>query len=329
MQINVEMIKNLPLFAKLSDKEIEASLKIFKLIEPNEPNYRIFEEGGVGDSLFLILKGTVEIQKTIDAEKGTYKILAVLPAGSFFGEMALLTGEARSASAVLRGEDSKLIKVDRNEFMNFMASTPQIASLILGALVNSLSERLRNTSTDVVTLYETGRIIGKNNNFNEIVSQILDRMIKVTNSSAGFVMLWNDVVECFECTIGLPELPPVTFLPNNSHLAKYWMNLDIPVTQNTSDKFVEPIELGFNQPSVMYTPLIVKVEDPIQNYKTVNKVAGIAVLVSPQPKAYSLQHINLSKSVADQVSQAIVNSKLNMENQARREHSLVYVTPDL
>ncbi len=329
MQITVDLIKDLPLFAQLSKEDIAESLHIFKLIEPEEPNYRIFEEGGVGDSLFLVLKGQVEIQKTIDVEKGTSKILATLPAGSFFGEMALLTGETRSASAILRGVDGKLIKVERNDFMDFMASTPRVASLLLGALVSSLSDRLRATSTEVVTLYETGRIIGKSLNFNDMVTQVLDRMIKVTNSTAGFVMLWNDVVECFECKIALPEFPPVHVLANNSMLSRYWLNIDIPVTQETSEDFIAPNELGFNLPSVMYTPLIVKVEDPNQGYRKVNRVTGVYVLVSPKPKAFTLQHINLSKSVADQVSQAVINSRLMMENEARREHGLVYVTADL
>ena len=329
MQITVDLIKDLPLFAQISKEDIAESLHIFKLIEPDEPNYRIFEEGGVGDSLFLVLKGQVEIQKTIDAEKGTTKILATLPAGSFFGEMALLTGESRSASAILRGVNGKLIKVERNDFMEFMASTRRVASLLLGALVSSLSDRLRATSTEVVTLYETGRIIGKSTNFNDIVSQVLDRMIKVTNATAGFVMFWNDVVECFECKIALPEYPPVQVLPNNSMLSRYWLNLDIPVTQDTSQDFIAPTELGFNLPSVLYTPLIVKEEDSKQDYKIINRVAGVLVLVSPQPKAFPVQHINLSKSVADQVSQAVINSRLMMEIDARREHGLVYVTADI
>ena len=329
MQISVDLIKSLPLFAKLSKEDIAESLQIFKLIEPEEPNYIIFEEGGVGDSLFLILNGQVEIQKTIDAEKGTSKILATLPEGSFFGEMALLTGETRSASAILKGVDGRLIKVDRNDFLKFMASSPRVASLLLGALVSSLSDRLRATSTDVVTLYETGRIIGKTSDFNEMVSQVLDRMIKVTDATAGFVMLWNDVVECFECKIALPDFPPVTLLSNDSLLSKYWLNLEVPVTKDTSENFMDPLDLGFNLPSVMYTPLIVKAEDPNQGYRKIDKVTGVAVLVSSNPNAFNLQHINLSKSVADQVSQAIVNSRLMMENEARREHGFVYVTANL
>ncbi len=329
MQITVDLIKDLQLFSRLSYEDIEESLHIFKLIEPEEPNYCIFKEGDIGDSLYLILKGYVEIQKTIDAEAKTSKILAVLPTGSFFGEMALLTGESRSASAILRGTDGKLIKVERNDFMSFMASTPRVASLLLGSLVSSLSDRLRDTSTEVVTLYETGRIIGKSSDFNEIVSQVLDCMIKVTKSTAGFVMMWNDVVECFECKIALPEFPPITVLDKNSSLSQYWMSLDIPVTQSTTENFVEPNELGFNQPSVMYTPLIIKLDDSKQFVNNNRKVAGIAVLVTPKPNAYTLQQINLSRSVADQVSQAIVNSRLIMENEARREHGLVYVTADI
>ncbi len=162
-----------------------------------------------------------------------------------------------------------------------------------------------------------------------MVTQVLDRMIKVTNATAGFIMLWNDVVECFECKIALPEFPPVHVLANNSMLSRYWLNIDIPVTQETSEDFIAPNELGFNLPSVMYTPLIVKVEDPNQGYRKVNRVTGVYVLVSPKPKAFTLQHINLSKSVADQVSQAVINSRLMMENEARREHGLVYVTADL
>jgi CRP-like cAMP-binding protein len=329
MQITVDLIKSLQLFSKLSKEDIAASLNIFKLVEPDEPNYVIFEEGDPGDSLFMIIKGQVEIIKHIDVEAGTNKILAVLPTGSFFGEMALLTGEPRSASAVIRGTDGKLIKIERKDFIDFMSSTPKVASQLLGCLVSSLSDRLRDTSTDVVTLYETGRIIGKTNNPNDIISQVLDRMMKVTKATAGFVMMWNEVVECFECTVGLPEMPPVTSLSAYSVLSRYWQNLDIPVTSTIADNFVDTRELGFNLPSVMYTPLIVNQQNSSFNNNQMKNVVGIAVLVSPVPNAFSLQHINLSKSVADQVSQAIVNSRLLMEKEARRQHEQVYVTADL
>jgi CRP-like cAMP-binding protein len=329
MHISVDTIKNLSLFSKLSDEVIAASLQIFKLVEPDEPNYRIFEEGDVGDSLYLILKGQVEIQKVIDSEAGTYKILAILTPGRFFGEMALLTGETRSAAAVLRGANGQLIKISRDDFIHFMSSTPKVASSILACLVNSLSDRLRASSNEVATLYETGRIIGTSKNYNEIVSEVLDRMIKVTKSTAGFVMMWNNIVECFECSIGLPEVPPITILHNNTALCRYWMNLDLPVTSNITDGFVDTEELGFKMPSVMYTPILAKKSKITDDENNNKEVIGVAVYVSTKPNAYSLDLINLSRSVTEQVSQAIINSRLIMENEAREQHELVYVTADL
>lgn len=328
MEITVDLIKHLPLFSKLNDEEIAASLQIFKLIEPDRPNYRIFEEGQVGDSLFLILKGQVEIQKVIDKEAGTSKILAILPSGSIFGEMALLTGETRSAAAVMRGVNGKLIKVERDDFMKFMSTNSHVASLLLGSLVGSLSDRLRATSNEVVTLYETGRIIGQSTNYNEIVTQILDRMIKATGASAGFVMMWNNIVECFECQCGLPEKPPVCALQAGSPLTNYWRNLDLPATPEMNEDFVGTQELGFGMADVIYVPLKVFEEDSSRGYERVKRVVGVAVLVSNTPKNFTLQKITLLRGIADQVSQAIANTKLMQENDSRRDFNQVYVSAD-
>ncbi len=328
MQITVEMVKNLSLFANLNEEDIAKSLPIFKLLEPQQSNFRIFEEGDAGDSLYLILEGEVEIQKLIDVETKTYKLLSVLPAGSYFGEMALLTGEPRSAAAVLRNADGKLLKVEHDSFINLMSSSPRIASKIVAALINVLSDRLRASSEEVVTLYETGRIIGNNTHYNDIVTQVLDRLIKVTKSTAGFVMMWNDVVECFECNVALPVFPPVTTLHKDSSLANYWLKLETSLTKETASDFVLTDELGFNVPSTMYTPLFEQIKDFTHN-NIVNKVSGIIVLISNKENAYNLRQINLVRSVADQVGQAIANSRLLMENEARHEHNLVYVTADL
>lgn len=329
MQITVDLIKHLPLFSKLNDEQIALSLSIFKVIEPDSPNYMIFEEGGIGDSLFLILKGKVEIQKVINAETGANKVLAILPEGALFGEMALLTGEPRSASAVLRGTNSVLLKVERDDFMKFMSTSPDIASLLLGSLVGSLSDRLRATSTEVVALYETGRIIGNSTNFNDIIAQILDRMVKDSHATAGFIMMWNHIVECFECQVGIPEMPPVKGLQIGSPLSRYFRELNLPATSEISEDFVGTSELGFQTPSVIYVPFKVYEEDPEHGYEKVRRVVGVAVLVSNKPNAFSLSQINLLRGISDQVSQAIANTKLMQENDSRRDFAQVYVSADL
>src|ERR1700691_2054969 len=60
-----------------------------------EPGEAVFEEGAVGESLFMIVSGEVEVSKLIDGEP---RHIGTLGAGEYFGEMALLGRRARSAS---------------------------------------------------------------------------------------------------------------------------------------------------------------------------------------------------------------------------------------
>src|SRR5512136_1502594 len=63
----------------------------------------VFTEGDPGDSMYFIVNGCVRIEKRTQAAGAAHKILAVLEAGDYFGEMALLDQKARSASAVAAG----------------------------------------------------------------------------------------------------------------------------------------------------------------------------------------------------------------------------------
>jgi CRP-like cAMP-binding protein len=60
----------------------------------------IFAEGDPGDSMYFLVKGCVRIEKRAQAAGVARKTLAVLEAGDYFGEMALLDQKPRSAAAV-------------------------------------------------------------------------------------------------------------------------------------------------------------------------------------------------------------------------------------
>ena len=59
----------------------------------------LFEEGQPGRDMYIIVSGEIEIRRQVG---GSERVLAVLPAGEFFGEMAILNGRPRSATAVAR-----------------------------------------------------------------------------------------------------------------------------------------------------------------------------------------------------------------------------------
>ncbi len=93
---NIDYLRNLPPFKNLT-KEISSSLaENLKTVDyPKETV--IFNAGDKGDSFYVIKKGTVNV--FINAPDSDDKvILSNLTEGDYFGEMALLTGEPRSAS---------------------------------------------------------------------------------------------------------------------------------------------------------------------------------------------------------------------------------------
>lgn len=325
MEISVDLIRHLPLFARLLDADIAAILPFFRLAEYPTPGTVIFREGDPGDALFMILSGEVEIRKSIDSASD--KSLATLPAGTFFGEMALLTGETRSAAAVSRG--ASLIQFPRDEFLKLMMKNPEAASLLLGGLVSILSERLRSTSLEVVTLYETGRIISSTRNHSELANGILKRLVKALAAEGGYVLLFNEIVDCFECHAAVPQMPVITAFAVGSDLVGQLCELKEPVRQNrASGLSAHDAELGINCPSVLIAPLITDHLD-YRSGEMQKKVTGAIVLTHSAEDHFTLPHLTLLEGVAGQVSQALLSSQLLQENESRRNYEQVYVTPDL
>ena len=100
----------------------------------------IFEAGAEGDSFYVIREGTVQVYiKESDTKEKI--ILSQLGAGDYFGEMALLTGEPRSASIETLNEVT-VIKIDKPGFDRMIKENP----LILLPLTHMLSHRLKNAN---------------------------------------------------------------------------------------------------------------------------------------------------------------------------------------
>src|SRR5438034_2391126 len=88
--------------------------------------------------MYLIDVGKVRISIT-DAD-GAVVTLAELGAGDFFGDMAMLDGQGRSANATAT-EDARLAKLTRDDFLSFMRGDPRVTLELLTAL----TQRLRRT----------------------------------------------------------------------------------------------------------------------------------------------------------------------------------------
>ena len=130
-------LRSVPLFSSL-DAKATADLGKYLTIHDYPQSAIIFRTGDPGDSMYLVDVGKVGIQIT-DAD-GHLVTLAELSAGDFFGEMAMLDGQGRSAHAVAL-EDARLARLTREDFLTFMQSDARITLEMLTALTS----RLRRT----------------------------------------------------------------------------------------------------------------------------------------------------------------------------------------
>jgi len=99
----------------------------------------IFQKGDPGTSLMAVLSGRVRISAY--SEDGKEVILNIIDPGQVFGEIALLDGKERTANATAMGP-TKLLVLDRREFIPFLERNPKIAIRLLEVLC----ERVRRTS---------------------------------------------------------------------------------------------------------------------------------------------------------------------------------------
>jgi CRP/FNR family transcriptional regulator, cyclic AMP receptor protein len=111
-------------------------MTIEKCINEFDAGDVIFEEGSTGRELYVVLDGQVEIVK-IGATGKT--VLVTLGKGEFFGEMAVIDGSARSATAVAATPHTKVMRINHARFVYLVSQQPAFALMVMDAL----SKRLR------------------------------------------------------------------------------------------------------------------------------------------------------------------------------------------
>ncbi|MBB6487361.1 cation:proton antiporter [Rhizobium lusitanum] len=115
-----QLIETFPMFAELDDNAHEELLLLFRPRSAS-PGDRVIRTGDRGDSMFFIASGAVEVQLEEDE--------IPLGAGSFFGEMALLTGARRTAD-VVAVDFCQLFVLERRDFNLFMSRHPQLRAAV-------------------------------------------------------------------------------------------------------------------------------------------------------------------------------------------------------
>ncbi|KPA11526.1 membrane protein containing Mechanosensitive ion channel MscS [Candidatus Magnetomorum sp. HK-1] len=163
-KLPISLISEIDLFQHLSEK---VKIRLSKRMQFHhfQANDIVFKQGDIGDSLFVIREGVVGVW--IKMENGEAIEVARLGAGSFFGEMALLTGEPRTASIITKTE-AFVYEITKNDFAPIIESFPETAQ--------KLSQELTKRSLNREFLEDEYRTSQMNKD--ELNNQFLNRIIK-------------------------------------------------------------------------------------------------------------------------------------------------------
>jgi len=104
----------------------------------------VVREGDIGNAFYIIMKGKALI--SVD-DMGTQKAVAELAEGSFFGEMAVITCQLRSATVTAKGELS-LLRVSRDPLMDVLKDYPKIREYVAKMGVARTEDTMKKMMTD-------------------------------------------------------------------------------------------------------------------------------------------------------------------------------------
>jgi CRP/FNR family transcriptional regulator, cyclic AMP receptor protein len=135
---------SIPIFSRLSKRELGMLMNIIHNRNYVSGEY-IFYQGDPGLGLYIIRDGEVTIQRK--NEENQAASLAVFTKGDFFGELALIDGEKRSASAV-SDSDTRLAVIFKPDLDEFIEDYPKSGIKILRGISEIIATRLRKLNED-------------------------------------------------------------------------------------------------------------------------------------------------------------------------------------
>ncbi len=316
--MNPEELKHIEVLQAMDD---EALTRLAAALEHKHfaDGQTVFAEGDPGDSMYFIANGCIRIEKRAQATGAANKTLAVLEAGDYFGEMALLDQKPRSASAVAAG-DTSILRLSKAAFDQMQRTSGQAGMSVLFAMIRTSSERIRRLSAQVVVYDEVGKAIGEARDLQALLDVIVQQLLTATAADWGMLVLRSQFSDRLELR-GQANLSLTVAQRDALSSGQGFLG---PVLQNPKDQLVpsfdehEPFKscarLGFETASLLLSPITVE-----------GQLLGLIVLGGQQRNQFDLNALNLARGVARQAAQSILNARHREEEQARSRHARQFV----
>ena len=212
-----QYLSEVEIFQGLSDREMEDVMRVTTMT--NVPKGRVFWPSEMGEVLFILKKGKVQIYRlNLDGKK---LVIATLGPGSIFGEMTL-TGQRMYDAFVETVEDSLICIISRSDLERLITDKPQIALRLLDIMGRRLYEmekrleelafkkiparlaalllRLREEQGDLIRGYTHQDLADMVGTYRETITQVLNEM-----KAAGVIDIKRKSIQILDLE-GLREL---------------------------------------------------------------------------------------------------------------------------
>jgi CRP/FNR family transcriptional regulator, cyclic AMP receptor protein len=198
-----EFLTKIPMFENLSAEDLNLLTLLWheRTIRKSEV---LFRKGDVGSSMFIVEDGAIEICVLSAQDEEDIRV-STINKGGFFGELALISGQPRTATAKAI-DDCRLLEMWREEFINFLSTRPIVAI----SMINEIGKRLQATNELVTSMAAR--------NINEEMDEQMSFGDRLADRVADFVGSWKFVIYFLVgigiwCVLNLVELLFMPFDP--------------------------------------------------------------------------------------------------------------------
>lgn len=177
LKFKKQLAEEVALFEGMSLREIKLAT-LMSFTSNLKKDELLFKEGDIGNELFVILKGSIDIY--LDEEfHSDRKPLAQLPSGQSFGEMGLFRHSKRAASA-RAAEDSQLLVLNETVLIRLQKRYPNIATKLFMNLAKSLGHSIVRTDQKITEKLIAEHKAGKQPEVKEevLLKEVVDRIIE-------------------------------------------------------------------------------------------------------------------------------------------------------
>lgn len=150
----LEKLRNIPLFHAIKDNTGHMEmLQNACNVKSYGKDEVIIKEGEVGSEMYIVYTGGVEIQKKTRAGDSYTVVKLSAEHNVFFGELALIDDDKRSAT-VISSQESQFIVISKKDFLELGNTYPEIGLPITREIAKVLASRMRKTNEDMLTIFD-------------------------------------------------------------------------------------------------------------------------------------------------------------------------------